>query len=157
MDTPEKRKQLEAMAEEIFALRQLSSLARARAERGNDADSLTETEFLTLDLLAKNEQMTVGEIQKSIGVLPAQMSRIIRALEDKGGAAYIQCQINPEDRRKIDVTLTNEGRKAFTGYRSARLGATVKILSALSQPERDDFIRIMRRIRELISNAILNK
>jgi len=153
MDTPEKRKQLEELAQEVFELSKLGSLARARS-RKDGVEVLSETENLTLELLTKREVMTVGEIQKSIGVLPAQMSRVIRSLEDKGGSAFISCAINPEDRRKIDVSITPEGLAAFEAYRSARLGMSMKVLAVLTLKEREDFRRILRKLGSHISKSI---
>jgi len=153
MNSPASRKQLEDLAEEIFALSNLASRARAR-DRGSAVESLTETEHLTLDLLARHGAMTVGQIQKTIGVLPAQMSRIIRALEDKSGATFIRCAINPEDRRKIDVSLTSDGQKALSGYRNARISSILNILTILEPAERDEFMRILRKIQDNMARRL---
>lgn len=156
MDTHEKRQQLEKLASEIFELTKLIYRARALT-RADAIELLTETESLALELLSKNEVMSVGEIQKSVGVLPAQMSRIVRALEDKGGEAYISCSINPNDRRRIDVSLTDAGKKALQAYRNARLASIMKILSILDVTDRDEFMRMLRKIHKNISNTIENK
>ena len=154
MDTPEKRKQLEKLAQEVFALSKLGSLARARARKDGGVEVLSETENLTLELLAKHQIMTVGEIQKSIGVLPAQMSRIVRSLEDKSGTAFIKCAINPADRRKINVSITPEGLAAFEAYRSARLGMSMQVLAILTLKEREEFRRLLRKIHAHISKSM---
>jgi DNA-binding MarR family transcriptional regulator len=156
MKTEASRKKLEEMASEIFELTMLSTLARARARTADhQAEAqLTETEFLTLDVLAKHGPMTVGEIQKTIGVLPAQMSRVIRALEGKSGGAFVDCSINPDDRRRVDVSLTAAGQTAHTAYRNARLAMTMQILSGLSPDDRDEFIRILRTIRGHIDKRL---
>ncbi|MCH7991698.1 MAG: MarR family transcriptional regulator, partial [Gemmatimonadetes bacterium] len=60
-------------------------------------------------MLTKTEVVTVGELQKSIGILPAQMSRLLRGLEDKSGTGLVASSINPQDRRKVDVTITDDG------------------------------------------------
>lgn len=156
MDTPEKRRQLEALAQEIFGLSKLTSQVRAQA-RKDEVEALSETEGLTLDLLAKNRVMSVGEIQKAIGVLPAQMSRIIRSLEDKGGQAFISCSINSEDRRKIDVSLTETGAKAIAEYRNARMSTILTSLAVLSQSEREEFMRMLRKIRDGMSKHLIRK
>ncbi len=148
MDTREKRKQLQALAEDVFELSKLGSRARAQARSGDSVDTLTETETLTLDLLSKHDSLTVGEIQREIGVLPAQMSRIVRSLEDKSSGPYIECNINPEDRRKVDVSITSEGRKVLEAYREERLGAAVRLLAVLTQTERDEFANILNKIRD---------
>ncbi len=140
--------QLQEFADEVFDMSKESWIAQSRAKSKKHPD-LTETEFLTLDLLAKaTRPYTVGEIQREIGVLPAQMSRIIRSLERKGGKPLLQCHINPEDRRKIDVELSPAGREAHRMFREVKLGAFQKMLEALAQQDRDEFMRILRLIRE---------
>ncbi len=152
----ESQDQLEALGEEIFELTKI--VARARAQASNKhVETLTETENLTLDLLSKHDVMTVGQIQKAVGVLPAQMSRIVRSLEDKGGSAYIECNINPNDRRMINVSITPAGQKALNNYRKARLSMILRILSVLDHDERENFMGMMRKMRDNISISIKNK
>ncbi|HSW45681.1 MAG TPA: MarR family transcriptional regulator [Phycisphaerae bacterium] len=140
--------QLQAFANEVFELSKESWLAQSRTQGKAHLD-LTETEFLALDILSKAERTyTVGEIQRQIGVLPAQMSRIIRSLESKGGKPLVRCAINAEDKRKIDVDLTAVGQEAHHVYREAKLGAIQKSLESLSEHDRDEFMRILRQIRE---------
>jgi len=147
------KKQLEEVGLEIFELTKIVSMARAQA-RPKDVETLTETESVTLDLLSKADTMTVGEIQKHIGVLPAQMSRIVRSLEDKGGEAYIACSINPNDRRKIDVSITKEGQRSLDEYRNARLGFTVRIMEGLTADEREAFMQTLRKIRRHVQSLL---
>lgn len=142
---PDSQETLDNMAMEIFELYRLIAIARSRRPAG--PDDLSETEFLTLDLLTKEQPLTIGEIQKQIGVLPAQMSRIIRALEEQGGRGYVECNINPQDRRRINVTLTDGGTTAYQTYRSARLGSMHDILLALDPEDRLHLMRILREIR----------
>ncbi len=145
--------ELEEMAGDIFDLTKIASTARARARSGNP-EELTEAEFLTLDLLTQQDSMCVGEIQKGIGVLPAQMSRIVRSLEDKAGEAFVECGINPVDRRRIDVKLTHKGRNAHRIYRATRLRFTVSFLKDLSPEDRKQFMRILRDIRSSITRGL---
>ena len=128
---------LNDMALEIFELYLLIAVARSR-RRSGDGD-LSETEFLTLDLLSKEQPQTIGAVQKSIGVVPAQMSRIVRALEDQGGQGYVECKINPMDRRRIDVSLTASGKSAHEKYRATRLRSMHQILEVLNPDDRKDF------------------
>ena len=121
-----------------------------RARMGQ-TEALSEAEFLTLDFLAKDDDRTVGEIQKYVGVLPAQMSRLIRALEKKDGQALVACKINPQDRRKINVRLTSTGRSTHKAYKGRRLALTSEILKALSDSDRARFMRILRQIREMMT------
>lgn len=146
-------------AEEIFELTKLSWLARTRQTRAKGQIELTEFEFLTLDWLCKYDPdpLTVGDIQKRIHVLPAQMSRVIRSLEAKSAKPLIRCQINSQDKRKVDVLITEAGRKAHDAFREERLVSSRLILSKLSQDDRCEFMRIMKEIRKIMSNQLTDK
>ncbi len=159
MKTEASRKQLLEMANEVLELSNLGALARARAKaKGEEAaQHLSETEFLTLDCLVKQGAQTVGDLQKNIGVLPAQMSRILRALEQKSGGPYVICTINPDDRRRVDVSITPEGDHSYTSYRNARLALTADVLAGLATEDRDQFIRILRVMRTHMYNRLQRK
>ncbi len=143
-------RELESMADEIFELTKIASAARSRGKTG-DPEELSEAEFLTLDVIAQHDSLTVGDIQKRIGVLPAQMSRIIRSLEGKGGEGFVRCSINPGDRRKIDVSISRTGRTAHRAYRAARRHMTMEILRNLVPDDRIQFMRILGLIRNRIA------
>src|SRR4051794_7181767 len=94
---------LDAKAEENFALTIVHWRQRLASRHSGDAAELSESQFLTLDTLARAPaSLTVGEIQRAIGVLPAQMSRIIRSLESTFAKPMIKCELNRSDKRKID-------------------------------------------------------
>src|ERR1035437_5104404 len=136
---------LDQMAEEIFSLTIMSWRQRLAAR--HDAE-LSESQFLTLDTLMNSPSpITVGEIQRSISVLPAQMSRIIRSLESGFGKPLIRCELNQTDKRKIDVTLTAEGKRLYAEFRAVRLTKTVETLQHLPDHDRLEFVRICRKIR----------
>ena len=61
---PDSQQTMDAMVGEVFELTKLIYAARSRQPSG--PEDLSETEFLTLDLLAKEEALTIGEIQKRI-------------------------------------------------------------------------------------------
>jgi len=147
-DDPNKHA-LHTMAEEIFAITVLSW--RDRLANRNTANELSESQFLTLDMLAKakTKTLTVGELQRAIGVLPAQMSRIIRSLEAGFDKPLIRCELNQTDKRKIDVSLTSAGRGMYEEFRTARLAKTTELLANLPENDRHEFVRICREIREL--------
>src|SRR5882724_12159885 len=104
---------LDDIAHELFQLVTHICLSTLRGRRRSG--ELKEVEFLTLSLLQANSTMIVGDIQRVLGVLPAQMSRIIRSLENREDP-LIECRINPRDKRKIDVCLTPHGERSLVEY-----------------------------------------
>ncbi len=139
------------MVEEIFAL--FKVIAAARSRRPSSSSDLSETEFLAMDVLAKDGPLTIGEVQKRIGVVPAQMSRIVRSLEVEGGRGFVECKINPKDRRRIDVSLTDSGNKALGAFRQGRLASFYTVLEALDPADRTEFMRMLRCIRDTFEAA----
>ena len=137
--------ELESMAEVVFDLSNLSSALRSRVSAA--------AEYLAVDALAKDQPLTVGDIQKRIGVQPAQMSRILRSLENRP-KSFVECRINAQDRRRVDVTLTAAGKSAHQDYRKARLGFATEVLANLPPEDRVQFMRILRSIHEEIVNRM---
>lgn len=152
MAVPESKETMDAMAFEIFELYRLIALARSRRPAGSE--DLSETEFVTLDLLSKEGPMTIGEVQKHVGVVPAQMSRIVRALEVQGGKGYVECSINPQDRRRVDISLTDAGREAYEKFRAVRLQTMYETLSVLAPDDRLHFMRMMRQLHKAFAEKL---
>jgi len=129
---------------------QLSLTMPLNRRRGDD--DLKEMEFLTLAILRQHDTMIVGEIQRILGVLPAQMSRIIRSLEGRT-PGLISCQINAHDKRKIDVHLTEAGARELADYVEPRVQLIVELLARLTEEERDSLSRLLDRLSTPIRNG----
>jgi DNA-binding MarR family transcriptional regulator len=108
---------------------------------------LSESEFLALDALEAVSSLSVGELRKHVGVLPAQMSRVIKALEQRYDEKLVLCAINPCDKRKIDVSITPTGRRAVDAYRRAKIAAMIASLSVISDRDLAAFIQILDKIQ----------
>ncbi len=139
---------LDDIAHELFQLVTQICLSTLRGRR-RGAGELKEVEFLTLSLLQTNNTMIVGEIQKLLGILPAQMSRVIRSLENRE-RPLIQCRINPRDKRKIDVCLTGHGEKLLLEYQTRRVDRIVERLQNLSEEDQDELIQALTKLHGLL-------
>jgi DNA-binding MarR family transcriptional regulator len=141
---------LDEVAQNLFAVITQFCLATPRARRR--PGDLKEVEYLTLALLQQNDSMIVGEIQRLLGVLPAQMSRIIRSLEARE-RALIACRINPQDKRKIDVCLTAAGEKALLDYQSPRIRGIAEMLARLSEEDVDELSRLLEKLQAALDRG----
>jgi DNA-binding MarR family transcriptional regulator len=135
------------VAHELFEVVTQICLSTLRGRRR--LGDLKEVEFLTLAVLQANGTMIVGDIQRILGILPAQMSRVIRSLENRD-RPLIQCRINPRDKRKIDVCLTSWGQKCLLEYQGVRVGRIVDRLQSLSEEEQEDLVRAMQKLSGLL-------
>ncbi len=136
------------LAQALFTVLARFGLAVPRLRRrGSD---LKEVEFLTLSLLQEHDTMIVGDIQRRLGVLPAQMSRILRGLETRE-RPLIFCRINPQDKRKVDVALTAAGVKALREFQSTRIEHITSLLGRLPGEDLENLNRLLDRFQHLLA------
>jgi DNA-binding MarR family transcriptional regulator len=145
--------QLESIAGDLFSLNFMFWTVRHR-NRVEDPYDLTDPEFVALDTLHSKGLCTVGELQQVLDVRPAQMSRIIRALEHKAEKPMIKCSINPQDKRKIDVVITDLGRKVHDEYKHRRIMINVDLLKNLSKSEQEEVGRLVNRYRQIMEEML---
>src|SRR3954462_15253134 len=135
---------IDELAHHLFDVVTRFCLAVPRGRRRTG--DLKEIEFLTLSLLHKREKLIVGDIQRQLGVLPAQMSRIIRALENRD-RPLIACRINAQDKRKIDVALTPAGVAAFQEYQASRVRTISGLLAGLAVDDLQHLQSLLRKLQ----------
>jgi DNA-binding MarR family transcriptional regulator len=142
------RTQREDLAGELFDVLTRLGLGSSRSRR-RDGD-LKELEYRTLALLQRRKTMTVGDIQRRLGVLPAQMSRILRGLESRD-RPLIACRIHPDDKRKINVLLTPAGSKALRSFQTVQVRRLSELLVHLPTEDIEGLHRLLAHIRERLS------
>ncbi|HLN32285.1 MAG TPA: MarR family transcriptional regulator [Gemmataceae bacterium] len=138
---------LEETARDLFEVVTQLGLTTLRGRRRSG--DLKEVEFLTLAILHEHGSMIVGDIQRLLNVLPAQMSRIIRSLENRD-RPLISCQINPRDKRKVDVCLTPVGEKALLDYQANKTDRLIQLLRDLPEETQEDLGRLVYKLHGLL-------
>ena len=141
---------IEEIAHDLFEVFTQLCLAALRGLRR--VGDLKEVEYLTLSILQDHGTMIVGDIQRQLGVLPAQMSRVIRSLETRD-RPLISCRINPNDKRKIDVCMTAAGEKALMDYQAIRVNRIGELLRNLSDEDQEDLSRMLDKLQTLLERG----
>jgi DNA-binding MarR family transcriptional regulator len=141
--------QVAELAQDLFEVVTQICLSTLRGRRR--PGDLKEIEFLTLSILHTHKTMIVGDIQRLLGVLPAQMSRIIRSLESRE-KPLIQCRINSRDKRKVDVVLAPAGEKALAEYQEARVRRIVEHLRKTSDEDQEELLRLLHKLHDLLES-----
>lgn len=136
---------IQQLALQIFELTRRTWFQSQR-EKFKGGYDLSESEFLALDALEDVPSLSVGELRHHVGVLPAQMSRVLKALEQRYDEKLVLCSINPKDKRKIDVSITPKGRRAVNAYRTAKIAASVRALDSLSSRDLANLSDILHKI-----------
>ena len=143
---------IQELALQIFDLTRRTWF-ESQHEKFKGGYDLSESEFLALDALEDAEAMTVGQLRKHVGVLPAQMSRVLKALEQRYDEKLVICSINPQDKRKIDVSITPKGRRAVDAYRRSKIKASVDALDSLTDRDLANLSTILTKIGRVFEEA----
>jgi len=125
----------------------------SQREKFRGGYDLSESEFLALDALEDVRSLSVGELRRHVGVLPAQMSRVLKALEQRYDEKLVLCAINPQDKRKIDVSITPKGRRAVESYRRAKITASIGALESLTTRDLSNLWQILNKIGAAIEKG----
>jgi len=123
---------------------------QSQREKLKGGYDLSESEFLALDALEAVDSLSVGELRRHVGVLPAQMSRVIKALEQRYDEKLVVSSINAKDKRKIDVSITPKGRRVVGAYRRAKVTASVEALHSLSDRDLAALLRILDKVQNVL-------
>jgi DNA-binding MarR family transcriptional regulator len=142
-------KRLNEIAQDLYEVITHLCLAAPRRRRAGD---LKEIEYLALAMLQGRRTMIVGDMQRLLGVLPAQMSRVIRSLESRQWP-LIECRINSQDKRKIDVGLTEAGGKALLEYQTVRVSRIAELLHDLSEEDQESLATLLDKMRNSMGNS----
>ena len=145
------RPRIEDVAHDLFEIVTHLCIATPRGRRRTS--DLKEVEFLTLAILHDRGTAIVGDIQRMLGILPAQMSRVIRSLESRP-EPLIACRINPRDKRKIDVCLTESGSRALLEYQAVRVHRIVELLQDLPEEDQQDLLKLLEKLRSRLEAGV---
>jgi len=124
-------------------LRLASCLFASRAASGGQSGvRLTAREFRVLAALGEGT-CQVGALRSLLGTHAAQVTRILRRLEEGYQVPLITCAMSRDDRRRKDVTLTRAGRKAVDRYRGMVLSRASQAPAQFSDADCRRLLRVL--------------
>lgn len=96
-----------------------------------------------LRILYQQGPMTQKELQEKLDIQPGSMSEIAAKLENRGLVTRAK---DPSDKRKISLSLTEEGRIDVEEHRIARQERQKKNFSHLTEEEKDTLEALLTRL-----------
>jgi MarR family transcriptional regulator, 2-MHQ and catechol-resistance regulon repressor len=127
---------MSAMAHE-FVRRQENEITRGK---------ITITQLLIMELLMKSGESKMTDLARFMGVSTPAITGIVERLV-KGG--YVSRLSEASDRRIIKIALNAKGAGVVKKIHEQRREMIMKLFGRISQKEREDYLRILTRIREL--------
>lgn len=108
------------------------------------AHGLTPTQFGVLDVLYTKGPLAIGTLIGEMLSTSGNMTVVIRNMERDG---YVYRRANPEDGRSSLIDLTEMGRRKLEEILPEHVAHTRKIFSVLTDQEKYELIRILRKIQ----------
>jgi DNA-binding MarR family transcriptional regulator len=111
------------------------------------ANAFLHGEMFILNFLINRQSDTLpSELAAAMNTSTARIAMALKSLESKG---LIQRRIDKEDRRKVIVSLTQEGNTLVLGDREEMRDRMVRILRELGEEDASEYVRIIERITEI--------
>lgn len=104
--------------------------------------------------LAHHDRPTATDIRKELGLDAGYMSRILRDFERR---KLVRREQSKTDERQRFLSLTKEGKKAFTPLEERSNRDVAAMLNALSPSERNQLVEAVERVRELLGERMESK
>jgi len=109
-------------------------------------ESMRGEAFVLLYLSRQPGSVQPGNLSAAMGVSTARIAAALNGLEKRG---MVTRRIDTQDRRRILVDLTPEGRQAAQRHRQTILDHTARMFELLGEEDATEFVRIWDRFREL--------
>jgi len=137
-------KDCEALAEELMG--EMRALHRAKPQKHlNEAFS---GEAFILDYLANTDGTAQpSTIGGEMGVSSARVATALNSLEKKG---LVRRHIDTNDRRRILIELTEQGRATARHHHEAVRRVVSRMLDLLGEDDAREYIRINKRLAQML-------
>jgi DNA-binding MarR family transcriptional regulator len=119
--------------------------------RHRSADDPTPLQLQVLARLDREGGMAVSDLMALLEVGGASASQLVSSLEAKGLAVR---SLDPVDRRRHRVAITERGIAALNRARAARRTALTAVLRRLSATERAQLADLAHRVADALEDAV---
>ena len=116
-------------------------------------DSLHGEQFVLAFLSRHDGRVIPGDISKEMGISSARIAAALNNLEAKG---LVSRSIDPCDRRRILVELTDAGRAQEAEHTKQIMGMLVHMLEDLGEEDAIVFLRILNKLAEHAPEEFFN-
>ena len=134
----------------IEMLDNMHLLHKAKPQKNiNDA---LQGEAIALHYIASHgDEVIPGDIGNEMNVSTARIAQTLNSIEKKG---WITREIDPDDRRRIRVRLTPEGKAFEEKHSRMIIDMTAEMLAGLGESDAVEYVRILGRLAEMASARV---
>ena len=108
---------------------------------------ITMPQCIILEILNRAGELNMSGLARGMSVSTPAMTGIVTRLVRDG---YVERVSDSDDRRVIKIKLTAKGRKTVDTLHAHRRRMIIKLFGVISQSEREEYLKILTRIRDSI-------
>ncbi len=131
----------ESLAE---AFRSVARQLRETAQETLLPWDITPSQFRALRVLSRHGVMRLSDLSEHLHIAARSTTEVVDALESRD---LVERQTDPGDRRATLIELTERGTSVLEAIRSARGTEADRVFGRLSQTDRADLARILRKLQ----------
>lgn len=109
---------------------------------------ITVPQFFILDFLSQEGESKMTDIARFLIITTAAATGLVERLVKYG---YVVRISDPQDRRIIKIKLSAKGAEMVKKINAQKRQMIIEIFGKISQEEREDYLRILMRIRQILS------
>jgi DNA-binding MarR family transcriptional regulator len=109
---------------------------------------ITMPQLLTCQYLYKEGLSNMTALANFMGVTTAAVTGVVDRLVKAG---YVGRRFDPQDRRVINIELTAKGKGMVTKLKEQKRRMSIEVFKNLSEADRKIFLRIITRMRDILS------
>lgn len=132
----------ESLARDFLAV---MYLMRGRNAQKQVSDSVHGENFVLSYISEQEGNVIPSDISNAMGTTSARIAAVLNRLEGKG---LISRRIDAEDRRRILIDLTADGRERVHKHHQMIIGHITKMLEYLGENDAKEYIRIMKKLAD---------
>ena len=138
-------------AHEVLDVVPLAMRVIRKKLREHGTQLLSVPQFRTLLFISRNEGASLSEVADHIGLTLPSMSALVDGLVTRN---FVTRRTHPDDRRRVDLTLTQQGETTLHSARNATQDYLKERLARLPETERATIVKGMRILRRVFSERV---
>lgn len=105
---------------------------------------------MLLYLTFVKDELTASELSDGLGVSLPRIMSMLTSLESKN---MVKKSSDESDKRKTIISITEKGRKMVENSKEKAIDKITKIIDKMDEKDIDEYIRIARKIGEILDNS----
>ncbi|HEY5383320.1 MAG TPA: MarR family winged helix-turn-helix transcriptional regulator [Candidatus Paceibacterota bacterium] len=120
-----------------------TEVGQALKSRLQRSISLPFSQYQTLWFVAEHTSPSMQDVARHFNIRAPSATFLVEELVQGG---YLERHANAKDRRRVELTLTPKGKRAFKTFEAKRDAALSKLFGPLGDKDRTELNRILRKM-----------